>query len=153
MVHPIQDGRIRLDRREGEETGSPGKTTKTVAAIADGDRARRSSRIGRSWASFSTGPVRIEPGRNGDLTWHEDGVRGELGRVCGFERRMALHCKVRRGLERDSKREKKRIGRLDGFADMTRSSATCIRHQLSGDTAELKATAALRVRWRHELGL
>ena len=106
MVHPIQDGRIRLDRREGEETGSPGKMTKTVAAIAGGDRARRSSRIGRSWASFSTGPVRIEPGRNGDLTWHEDGVRGELGRVCGFERRMALHCKVRRGLERDSKREK-----------------------------------------------
>ena len=31
MVHPIQDGRIRLDRREGEETGSPGKTTKTAA--------------------------------------------------------------------------------------------------------------------------
>ena len=31
MVHPIQDGRIRLDRREGEEASSPGKTTKTAA--------------------------------------------------------------------------------------------------------------------------
>ena len=106
MVHPIQDGQIRLDRREGEDTGSPGKTTETAVAIAGGNRVHRSSRIGRSRAPFSTGPVWIEPGRNRDLTWHEDGVRGELGQVCGFERRTTLHCKVRRGLERDSKREK-----------------------------------------------
>ena len=64
----IKDGWIGLDRREGEETGSPGKTTKTAAAIAGGDRARRSSQFGRNSAPNHTGPVRIEIESRGELT-------------------------------------------------------------------------------------